>query len=355
MKKILVVSTSPIKKDGISKIIFEIIQYSAKTFSFEIAAPENTEQTFFEIDDIKTYTLPKKKNLFKYMMSIKELVKNNTYDIVYIHGNSAMMIFEAISTKLFCDSKIVTHCHSSSSEHKLVHHIIKPLFNVMIDKKIGCSKLASKWAYMGKNVITIPNGVEIEKYAFNEKSREEVRKGLKVGKNEILIGNVGRFTKQKNQLFLIDVFKEYLKINSNSKLILIGDGEQKSDLLDKIESLNLCDKTIVLEPTNDIERYYSAMDIMVMPSLWEGFGLVAVEAQANGLPTIVSDVFTDEVFVSNLIIKCSLKNSHKQWCNYIDGCYTSISRDASITQRLKEKEISFACMMKRINEVLRVT
>lgn len=352
MKKVLIISTSPIQNDGLSKLIFEIVTHKTDNYTFEIAAPENVDYIKSIESNIKGYILPKKKNVFKYMSSIADIVKNNNYDIVYIHGNSAMMFPETFATKTSCSSRILTHCHSDSSNYIVGHYLIKPLFNLFVDTKIGVSESASNWAYMGKNINTIPNGIDVDRYVFDKNNRDKIRKQLNIKDNELLIGNVGRFSKQKNQMFLLDVFNEYASTNNNSKLLLIGDGELKQDIINKINKLNLDKKVIILDSVTDIEKYYSAMDVMVLPSIFEGFGLVALEAQANGLPTVVSDVFPKEVFCTDLIDKMPLESNYKEWVLKMDNCYNSSQRGQDTRKQLESNGLTTDAMISKIYELL---
>ena len=143
-----------------------------------------------------------------------------------------------------------------------------------------------------------------------------MRKKLKIEDKCFFIGNVGRIKTQKNQKFLIDVFNLVSK-RINSKLLIIGEGELKNDLEKHIKELNLEDKVIIHTPVSNVEDYYQAMDMFVLPSLYEGLGIVNIEAQACGLRTIVSDRVPEIAKISELLSFIKLSDSEQIWANEI--------------------------------------
>lgn len=223
------------------------------------------------------------------MRAIQKLIKEHNYDIAYIHGNSALMFLEIIPAKLG-GTHVITHCHNTKSNFPIVHYIMKPIFNLNVDKKIGCSSLASRWAYCGNNIITIPNGVETDRFIFDERVRKQIRSQLKWETCKI-VGHIGRFNKQKNHIKLIRIFDEMNKMDNTTRLILIGDGELRESIISEIDRRELSQYVQILPFTDRPQDYMQAMDIMIMPSLFEGLCLVAVESQANGLPVLIDNFF----------------------------------------------------------------
>lgn len=353
MKSILILSTSPIKFDGLSRLIFEIISYNSARFEFELAAPDTTfVEGNKENTHTKSYILPDKSQLKNYLSEIRKLVKENNYDIIYIHGNSAMMFFEAFVCKVFSKSKIITHCHSSSSEHKLAHHLIKPFFNLLPDIKIGCSKTASDWAYIGSNVITIPNGIDVDRFRFDPVNRDKIRNKLGIKEKDVLIGNVGRLSKGKNQLFFVDIVREYCKINNDCKAVIIGEGEMKQEIAGKIRKLGLDDRFIFVSPVNDIEKYYSAIDVMAMPSMFEGLSLVSLETQANNLPCVASREFIKDSLITDCVTVESLDSGPDVWAADVERCNSEIVREKPIDDPDFIKRADIKVMMDKITRVL---
>lgn len=350
-KKILILATCPFNNDGLTKVMLDIYMHFKEDIHFDFATSfgyENKIGDFLMNQNVAMYNLSEKKRIIKYMCSIRRLVKSNDYDAVYIHGNSAMMFFEVFPC-IFCNTEIITHCHNTSSNYKLFHYILKPFFNLFVDKKIACSSLAADWAYTGKNIFIIPNGINSGKMKFSQINREEIRKKLNLT-NEVVVGHIGRFNKQKNHKKIVNIFAEFKKMNKNSKLLLIGKGELLPETNSLIEEKRIEQDTIIVEQTDCIEKYLSCMDVMIFPSIFEGLPLVALEAQANGLPTIISDKFPKEAKNLSLSKTLALDEEDKVWAKKVadlsEQGHKSMSTDELYAIDLKK-------MMTEIEKIIR--
>ena len=163
---------------------------------------------------------------------------------------------------------------------------------------LACSELAGIWMFGKRNVVsdkyyTIYNGVEVEKYLFDFDTRKQYREKLKLD-GKFVIGNIGRFSYQKNHNFLIDVFSKLHKKYSDTVLVLIGTGEYETVIKEKVKTLNLWKSVIFLGHRDDVPQLLSAMDCLVMPSRFEGLPVTMVEAQMADLPCVVSGTITRE-------------------------------------------------------------
>ena len=163
------------------------------------------------------------------------------------------------------------------------------------------------------NTVVINNGVNFSKFNNIEQTKEDIRKSFDLPVDSYVIGQVGRFAYQKNQEFSIDVFKEVLKINPNSYLLLIGRGNNEKMLKDKINELGLNDKVKLLTHRDDIPQLLKAMDVFIFPSRFEGLGIVLIEAQVSGLPCVVSENIPHEAFQSNKITRLNLDDDKTLW------------------------------------------
>ena len=229
------------------------------------------------------------------------------------------------------DGILIRIAHSHNTDFQTKNKFKKAVGNYFKKKLVfyatdyfACSKLAGEWLF-GDKIVTSPkfkvihNGVDLKKYAFNSKIRNEIRNLYKISENEIVIGHVGRFTEQKNHVFLIDIFNEYHKINSNSRLLLVGTGILEENVKEKVEDLKIADKVIFAGFRSDVNNYMQAMDLFVLPSKFEGLGLVLIEAQASGLPCFTSkDVVPKEAQVSDLLTYIRLSSNAKKWANIIN-------------------------------------
>ncbi|RSX55531.1 glycosyl transferases group 1,glycosyl transferase group 1 [Bifidobacterium dolichotidis] len=183
--------------------------------------------------------------------------------------------------------------------------------------KFACSKEAGIWlygkdAFLNGEVTIVKNAIDSFKFIYNEKIRESVRSRLQID-DQLVLGNVGRLAPQKNQSFLLDIFAELKKIHKNSKLLIVGDGDLKQELVRKAESLQIIEDIIFTGSVSDVNDYLQAMDVFVLPSHFEGLPVSLVEAQAAGLQCIVSDQVTREVDFGKYLTYVSLKQSPQDW------------------------------------------
>ena len=199
---------------------------------------------------------------------------------------------------------------------------------------IACSEEAGKFLFKNKKFTVIKNSIDISNYIYNEQKRSELRKKYKI-EDKIVVGEFGRLCQQKNQLFMIDIFNELLKLNDRYFLILVGNGELESKIKEKIKRYQIDDKVLMLGSRNDVNDLYNALDIFVLPSLYEGLGIVLIEAQANGLHCITSKKNVPiEAKVSNLLSYIDLNNNPKEWADAIQK--TKLTREC-VEKNIKEK------------------
>jgi len=276
----------------------------------------------------KIYQSPIKRTIHNFKAFYRFLKKHNDYDIIHLNiANSVDMIYGFLAKKAGI-KKVIFHSHNSAigkqnkALKEFAHNISKKLFERYGDAYFSCSTEATNWLYTEKNikkgkVTTINNSIDARKFAYNEESRNEIRKELKI-ENELVIGNVGRFTEQKNHEFLIEIFEEIMKIHPRSILILIGGGENEEKIRKIVSQKDLNDKVIFIGETNQVANFLLAMDAFLLPSLFEGKPIVAVEAQAASLPIFMSDCITKEIrFIPELVFYMPLNQNPKEWAKQI--------------------------------------
>ena len=261
------------------------------------------------------FTISNFKEIFK---KVDDLFRINKYDVVHCHMANAAFLYLKLAKKNNIKIRIL-HSHQSKAADKLSHAIRNyPL--LWLGKKyanefIACSKLAGDFLFKNKNYKIVHNAIEIDRFKFSSLYREEVRNQYNVDENDVLIGNIGRCSNQKNQKFLLEIIKS---INiQNAKLIIVGDGELLSELEEHALKLGIIDRVIFTGSISDTSKIYSAMDIFVLPSLYEGLPVVGVEAQCNGLNLIVSNTITKELNFTKHVYYLSLKDSLEKWCSVI--------------------------------------
>lgn len=243
-------------------------------------------------------------------------VNAKNYDIIHIH-TVLTTAFQTARIAKKCGAKhIIVHSHTDNNYEgaKLKNNICRFLLNYYTDTKIGCSSAANYFLFgkKGKNAIVLFNPTELSKFAFSEDTRSIIREDLGL-KDKFVVGHVGRLTQAKNHKYLLNVFKEIKAIREDTKLLLVGDGELKESIVDMINELGLEKDVIMVGAKSDVYNYLNAMDCFIFPSLYEGFGIVLVEAQANGLPILASDAISKEVFLSDNIQALSNKLPPEVW------------------------------------------
>jgi len=189
------------------------------------------------------------------------------------------------------------------------------------------------------NTVVIRNGINFNTFLYIKKSKEEIKRNLGLDENSYVIGQVGRFAYQKNPEFTINVFSELIKKKDNAVLLLIGRGKQEKQLRDLIQQKNLNDKVFLLTNRDDVPELLKAMDVFVLPSRFEGLGIVLIEAQVSGLPCVVSDNVPFEAFKSPNIVRLSLDDSIDKWVDALLSPKGNINTYGDIDEYDMNKEI----------------
>lgn len=249
------------------------------------------------------------------------------YKVVHMHSSSKNYLVLKYAGKYGIPVRIA-HSHNIDFQTK---NKIKKMYGIILKRQLlrfstdyfACSKIAGEWLFGKRNVKNgkvkiIHNAVDYEKFKFDEVTRMKIRKELNINENEKIFGNVGRFTTQKNHLFLIDIFNEIHDICKNTKLILVGTGEKETEIKNKVHNLKLTENVIFAGFRKDVNKIMQAMDVFILPSLHEGLPVVAIEAQASGLPVFTSkDVVTKEVKITSGLEFISLEKKANEWAKVI--------------------------------------
>lgn len=254
-------------------------------------------------NNTKLYSLPRKKNPCAYLLRLSRLVKKEKYNVIHIHGNSSTMALELLACNSVNALKIV-HTHNTEYKAKVLNKLLNRYMLNKADVLFAASLKAGRKLYKDNHFYVINNGIDESSFKYNVQRRAEIRKKYNIKDTQVVIGHVGTFNYQKNQEFLIKIAQ---KIScSKYKFILIGDGKRE-EFKKKVKELNLENQFIIL-PTNDhIQDFYSAFDIFVFPSHFEGLGMAAIEAQVSGLFCILSDNIPQEAKINKETVLLPLK------------------------------------------------
>lgn len=240
------------------------------------------------------------------------------YKIVHSHIDT-MSYLPLLAAKKAGVPIRIAHSHNTSLDRDF-KYLLKQYFRLKINSvcthRLACGEEAGKFLFGNRSFKVIPNAIDAEKFYFNEELRNKKREELGI-KGEFVVGHVGRLSYQKNHKFLIEIFKELLKKEPESLLLLVGVGEKEEELRNQVKNLGINDKVRFLGNRSDVNELYQAMDVFVMPSFFEGIPVVGVEAQFAGLPCIFSDKVPEEVKFSSKTNFISLNSSVVDWVTSI--------------------------------------
>lgn len=304
------------------------------------------EKVFYE-DEImamggKIYrnVLPKE-SIIKNRKELNNFFKNNKYDVIHCHQGITYYYPLKMAKKYNIKNRII---HNHGINHNFLKYLY--LYNQLWAKRrisnlgnnyIACSKEVLNHIFTKKiinenNYTILPNAIDVKKFKFSNIKREKIRKEFNLN-NELTFIHIGTFTTPKNHEFIINLINEYNKVNTNFKLLLVGDGPLKNDIIEKVNKLNLQNKVIFTGIRNDVPTLLSAADIMLFPSLYESFGIAALESQAAGLKTIISDKFPNDIILTNIIKSIPLNIDN--WIEEIKNTNLKSKREKYNTELLK--------------------
>ncbi len=299
------------KKIDRNKIQFDFIDYDGIYYDSLI------KKMGGEIIKIPT----RRSNFIENRKQIKQIINSGKYKAIHCHQLSVANIdFIKIALKNN-NTNIILHSHMEMNLRHFRSEILHRYHRMWLKNKditrFACSPEASKWIHGNVDTTIFKNAIDVQKFKYDIKTSMDYRELFCI-KDKLVIGHVGRFAYQKNHEFLIDIFYEIYKQNSNSVLLLVGgEGGLQDDIIQKINNYNLKDAVIMTGIREDVHHIMQAMDIFIFPSRWEGLGIALIEAQAAGLLCFGSDVIPQEAKVTDLLHFLSLEHDEKVWANII--------------------------------------
>lgn len=281
---------------------------------------------------------------------------------VYLHTNYPYAFPLKVAKQAGVPIRII-HAHNSvklfenlSGMEKIKRSLLDTIIYRQVKKYpncyLSCSDLAAKSTFKTDKYIWIKNGIEINKFAFNSTIRNRLRNEYKIKDDEKVVGVIGVLDDRKNPLFALEVFKKYVEKEQNSRLIFVGDGVLKEKIYEKIKDYNLEDRVILTGMISDTYKWYQAMDMLLLPSLYEGFPMVLVEGQAAGVSCLISDTVTKQVAVTDLLHYKSNLDNADEWADELLVIGKQVREREQYSKIMFDKGFDVSSMVKEISQIL---
>lgn len=313
--------------NGIASLLINFYKFKPLCIKVDFLIVDKSKQ-YFKTDiamDSNIYSLPVSSNKFHFsnFIYLRKIIQKGKYDYIHLNINSV----NAVIISLLCKKnriKLIYHAHNPKENTNLKAIIRQFLFEntiaKMADIRVACSNISGNSVFGNRKFVLIHNAVDYKRFYFNFDARTSTRNLLNISNETIVIGVVARFADQKNPFFIIDIFKECLKFNRFMQLLWIGEGPLKNDVIEYAKEKDVYDKCRFLNSVANVQDYYCAMDCFLLPSKFEGFGLVVLEAQISGLMVFCSTNVSNEVNISNKFIRINVEKGANYWASkIIDG------------------------------------
>lgn len=337
MKKILIVGDF-LKGSGLTKFIMNIFpKINSEQLHFDVINIGGNDDYLNEVSDLgwHMYTItPANQNLVLHLKEWNSLLKRigKQYDAIHFNYSALWNFVPILLAKRYGIKHIIMHSHNTYFSNNPSNNLSKLILTVLhkLGMKIAkhtcsgyfaCSDLAAKWFYPKSliaqgNIKIIKNGIDVNKFTFNEQIRKRLRSELNVD-DKMVLGHIGVFESRKNHKFLINTFEKIHQKNNASILILVGKGALQKEIENMILQKDLGNSVKLLGLREDIPELMQAFDAFIFPSLFEGLGIVMIEAQAAGLICFASDKIPQEAYITSLAHSISLTRSTEYWADII--------------------------------------
>ena len=309
---------------GVESVVMNFFRAIDRSeFSFDLLV--DLDSTHVPEDEIRflggrVIYVPPYQELRSYRRSLREVFRDGDYDIVHSHINALSVIPLEVAKECGVGVR-VAHSHSALGRGEPMKNMLKRILrlgaNIYPTHRLACSEHSGRCLFGRRAEFQVlHNALPIESFKFDEVARKSIRGELGIADEALVIGHVGRMCRTKNQLFLLDMLNEARSHRKELSLVLVGDGPNEEMIRQRIHDLALEDCVYLLGQRTDVGRIYSSFDLFTLPSLYEGLGMVAIEAQINGLPCIVSDQVPQEALIAPNCVTHPLSSVHS-WADTI--------------------------------------
>lgn len=288
-----------------SKIQFDFLQFQP--------GPADFDEEILSLGGRIHHAVAKGTDFRNSMAQITAIVQENNYHIVHRHFSNASMFLELWAAKRGGAGCLIAHSHNTSSQNIKQHYLFRlPLYRIS-DWHLACAEDAGHWMFGDRAFHIIPNGIDGNVFRYDKAASLRIREELGITADQLVFGHVGRFNEVKNHAFILEVFKEIVAEVPDARLILAGDGNLRPAMEQWTKHNQLDQHVHFVGVRSDISALMSAMNLFLMPSLYEGLPVTLVEAQATGLPCLVSDVVTEDIAITPCIEFLNLQEPAKLW------------------------------------------
>ena len=342
-----------LKKNGTETLIMNLFRNLPRDeFMFDFLISDNDKEGYYDEAvalGAKIYHIPSRgKNPLKYYRNLKQFFKQHQgeYNAVHINDMSASSVAPLYYAKKIGIPVRIMHFHGSNCHgihNKILHKINKRHLKNLATNYLACSSSAKEWGY--SNTPALPgskvliNGIDPSRFKYDKSQRSRIRKDLFYNENHDVLIHIGTFNKIKNHSFLLEIFSHGVAQNPNLRMILIGDGPLLESTKKHADKLGIQHYIHFLGRQENISPYLSAADCFILPSMHEGLPMVALEAQASGLPLIVSTGVTQEAKASEFFSRISLKDEIQIWVDEIQKFMRIKNKDRNIPPELNNFSI----------------
>lgn len=294
--------------------------------------PLNTTKEKFEKLGIKTIRVcARGENPVKNIIDTFEIIRKYRPDVVHCNMNLANC-FALVPAKMLKVKIRINHSHiaenGKSRTYQIMATVLKKLCMSFSNVQVACGKLAGEYMFGSSKFIILNNAIDLSQFTYTEPN---FRTQLNLEDKKV-IGHAGRFTEQKNHTRVLEIFDNYQKVNSDAVLLLAGEGERMAEIKDYARKLGILDKVHFCGMVPKMEKFYSSVDLMILPSLYEGLPVTVLETQAAGKPILVSDCIDPNVIVTKLVEMESLQSSNQTWAMHMERMLKNCHDDAALSE-----------------------
>ena len=302
---------------GMENFIMNLYRNIDRTrFQFDFIVHQQKDNDYTEeIEQLggRVYLLPRlTRKPFSNLHRIRRLVRENHYPMVIRHTANALVAPQLLAAKS-AGAVTVCHSHNETDPQLRLHRMGQKLMRRAADIRLACSEKAGHWMYGDQSFEVIHNAIDIPRFAYRESKAAKIREEFHLG-GKHAYGNIANFIASKNHSYLLRIYREIIKLDPDAVCFCLGEGDLRPQIEEEIKELHLEERVILTGIRGDVPDFMSALDVLVFPSRFEGLPLTLIEAQAAGLPSLISDTITGDVIVTEGIVQqLSIELDPKEW------------------------------------------